>query len=156
MALNWSLTTFDDLTPAQLYDILRLRIDVFMLEQNVPFSETDGKDAGALHLTGYDGTALACYTRIFPPGHKYDGHICAAARIGRVVTCKNYRGKGLGHVLIKEAIRTIEEKCGATAITLNGQEHLQDFYAAHGFVTEGDIFIEDDIPHVKMTRKAAS
>lgn len=150
--MNWSLKAWSELTTDELYDLLALRAEVFVVEQTCPFQDLDGLDRreGVLHLLGYEGLHLAAYSRIMAPGIG-DEHGCA---IGRVVTSPQSRGGGLGHRLLAEAVRGCEAGWPGHSIWLGAQAHLQGFYGQHGFVAEGEGYLEDDIPHMGM-RKAA-
>lgn len=152
MSLRWDYKAFDALTPSELYALLRLRSEVFVVEQNCVFLDMDNSDQSACHLMGWrDGPTpqlLAC-ARCFGPGVKY-----AEASIGRVVTSPTARGGGLGHALMREALRALEGQWGQQAIRIGAQAHLQAFYEQHGFVREGEPYIEDGIPHIAMLRPA--
>lgn len=149
--MNWSLKPWCELTTDELYDLLALRAEVFVVEQTCPFQDLDGVDRrdGVLHLLGYDGEHLAAYARIMAPGIGDE----QGAAIGRVVTSPRSRGDGLGHRLLTEAVRGCEGLWPAHSIWLGAQAHLQGFYGRHGFVAEGEGYLEDDIPHMGM-RKA--
>lgn len=143
------IKTFDELTVRELYDILNLRNQVFVVEQNCTYLDTDGADSRAHHVAVYGSSGeLAAYARIFSPGIKY-----SEASIGRVVVNPLYRGTRLGHLLMEHAVKAVEDLYATTAITISAQAHLQRFYAKHGFETVSGEYMEDDIPHVKMTRK---
>lgn len=148
--MNWSLKPWCELTTDELYELLALRAEVFVVEQTCPFQDLDGLDRrdGVLHLLGYEGDHLAAYARIMAPGIG-DEQGCA---IGRVVTSPRSRGDGLGHQLLTEALRGCEARWPAHSIWLGAQAHLQGFYGRHGFVAEGEGYIEDDIPHMGMRK----
>lgn len=149
-ALTWRVTAFAALGPAELYALLKLRTDVFVVEQNCPYPELDGKDAEALHLTGStaDG-ALAAYARILPP--QGDG----MPHIGRVVVDPARRGTGLGVAVMHEAIRAVRDRFGDASIAVSAQAHLQRFYEGLGFERTGEAYVWDGIPHVDMVLIAA-
>lgn len=134
----------DDLTPRALYAMLKLRMDVFVVEQNCAFAEIDGKDIDAFHLRITDGDELAACLRVLPPEHDQP------VKIGRVVVAPDYRGHKLGQRLMHEAVAFAQQRFPQQAIELGGQSHLQNFYAAFGFVPVSDIYLEDDIPHIDM------
>lgn len=141
--------SFTDFTATELYNVLTLRNVVFVVEQNCAYLDTDGYDDKAHHVLIYNEIDdLAAYCRIFTDGIKYD-----SASIGRVIVNPKYRGSHLGHLLISEAIKSIESLYTSTVITLSAQEHLQNFYGKHGFETVSSVYLEDNIPHVEMVRK---
>lgn len=135
----------DNLTPRALYAMLKLRVDVFVVEQKCPYPEIDGKDFVAFHLRILDGEELAASLRVLPPEH--DGK---PVKIGRVVVAPDYRGYKLGQRLMKEAIEFAQARFPDTAIELGGQSHLQKFYGSFGFEAISDEYLEDGIPHVDM------
>lgn len=136
---------FDALTPRALYEILKLRVDVFVVEQKCPYPEIDGKDYNAFQLRILDGERLAASLRVLPP--EGDGK---PAKIGRVVVDADYRGYKLGQRLMREAIDFAQAKFPGIAIELGGQSHLQRFYGSFGFAVISDEYLEDGIPHVDM------
>ena len=135
----------DDLTARAVYALLKLRVDVFVVEQKCPYPEIDGKDIEAFHLRILDGEELAASLRVLPP--ESDGK---PVKIGRVVVAPDYRGYKLGQRLMKEAIEFAQARFPGTAIELGGQSHLQKFYGSFGFVAISDEYLEDGIPHVDM------
>ena len=149
--MNWILKPWSELTTDELYELLALRAEVFVVEQSCPFQDLDGLDRreGVWHLQGYEGEHLAAYARIMAPGIGDDN----GAAIGRVVTSPQSRGGGLGHSLIGEAVTACTARWPAHSIWLGAQAHLQGFYGQHGFAPEGEGYLEDDIPHMGM-RKA--
>lgn len=151
--MNWILKPWSELTTDELYELLALRAEVFVVEQTCPFQDLDGLDRreGVWHLLGYRGDLLAAYARIMAPGIGDD----SGAAIGRVVTSPRTRGDGLGHQLIGEAVKACEMLWPAHSIWLGAQAHLQGFYGQHGFLAEGEGYLEDDIPHMGM-RKSVS
>ena len=151
--MNWSMKSWSELTTDELYELLALRAEVFVVEQTCPFQDLDGLDRrdGVLHLLGREGDHLAAYARIMAPGIGDD----SGAAIGRVVTSPTARGGGLGHRLLAQAVRECEARWPAHSIWLGAQAHLQGFYGQHGFVAEGEGYLEDDIPHMGMRREPA-
>lgn len=139
---------FDELRPAELYAILKLRPEVFMLEQRCRYPELDGCDAGALHVWLADGSGIAAYLRILDRGVR-----SAYVTIGRVVSAR--RGLGLGERVMREGIRAAREILGADAIYLEAQAYAQGFYEKLGFRRISEPFDEDGIPHVQMLLNAA-
>jgi ElaA protein len=144
------LSGLDELSPRDLYDMLKLRVDVFVVEQKCPYPELDGKDLDALHLRLLSGKKLVGSARIRKPA-KTD----PAARIGRVVVAPEHRGKKLGERLMVEAIAQCERLYPESPIKLSAQSHLKRFYESFGFVPVSEEYIEDEIPHVDMQRPAA-
>ena len=140
----------DELSPRDLYDMLKLRVDVFVVEQKCPYPELDGKDLDALHLRLLSGKELVGSAQIRKPA-KTD----PAARIGRVVVAPEHRGKKLGDRLMVEAIAQCERLYPESPIKLSAQSHLKRFYESFGFVPVSEEYIEDEIPHVDMQRPAA-
>ncbi|MFO6419174.1 GNAT family N-acetyltransferase [Hylemonella sp. W303a] len=151
LAVDWRALGFDALTVHQLYALLRLRSEIFVVEQRCAYLDPDGKDLHpqALHLLGYDGDTLAASARILPPGLGYDG-----PSIGRVVVAATHRGTGLGHGLMREALNQLFLRWPGSEVQLGAQAHLADFYAAHGFSVASPVYDEDGIPHVTMRRPA--
>jgi len=143
----WRLLAFDDLRVYELYEVLRLRSEVFVVEQQCLFHDIDGTDQKAMHLLGVQHGELQAYARCFPAGVKFP-----EASFGRVVTRQSARGHGLGHVLIAQATAAITQVWGPQAIRIGAQMQLADFYAQHGFVDTGTHYLEDGIPHLEMLR----
>jgi ElaA protein len=142
------LKPFNELTTKELYEILSLRQSVFIVEQNCPYMDCDGKDFFASHLMGYTGDgALVAYARIIDPGISY-----IEVSIGRVVTAIPHRKFGLGKLLMAEALKTINNIYGNVPVKIGAQSYLLDFYESFGFET-GEAYIEDGIPHHIMLRK---
>ena len=134
----------DDLAPRALYAMLKLRMDVFIVEQNCAFAEIDGKDIGAFHLRILDGEELVAYLRVLLP--EKDTQV----KIGRVVVAPNYRGYKLGQRLMQEAVDFAQARFPGQPIELGGQSHLQKFYGSFGFVAISEEYLEDNIPHIDM------
>jgi ElaA protein len=147
MTMNWTIRTFDELSARELYELIRLRVDVFVVEQNCPYAELDGLDLNAHHVLGHDeeGRLMAC-ARILPPEHGGLPHI------GRVVVHPALRGKGLAHELMTNALDALHRIHGSRRSELAAQAHLEAFYAAHGYERTGADYDLDGIPHVDMRR----
>ncbi|CAH1522577.1 Protein ElaA [Vibrio owensii] len=147
--INWTALPFSQLTTTQLYEMLRLRVDVFVVEQTCPYPELDGKDTleGVYHLLGYQGDELVACARLLPAGTTYDN-----VSIGRVVTKQSARGGGLGHELLEQALQHCQQLWIGQTIDIGAQEHLMAFYASHGFEVISESYLEDGIPHVDMRR----
>ncbi|MGF1910133.1 GNAT family N-acetyltransferase [Vibrio kasasachensis] len=148
--INWKLISFPQLTNIELYQLLKLRVDVFVVEQTCPYPELDGNDTldGVYHLLGYQGETLVACARLLQKGITYP---CAS--IGRVATLKDARGGGLGHQLLKQAINECNKLWPKQNIEIGAQQHLKAFYQQHGFVQTTDMYLEDDIPHIDMLRE---
>ena len=147
-ALNWKLTPFTGVAARELYAILKLRVDVFVVEQNCPYPELDGKDIhqGTRHLRAVDNEGrVVAYARILPPGLSYDG-----ASMGRVVVAKLWRGKGISHGLVERAVAAAQAHWPGEKLVIGAQSHLTAFYESHGFVPISKGYVEDGIPHVDM------
>ncbi|MCL4164758.1 UNVERIFIED_CONTAM: hypothetical protein GTU68_020256 [Idotea baltica] len=145
-----SIKAFEELSLDELHDILQLRVAVFVLEQDCPYQDLDGKDKIAEHLIAMDGDNVLATLRILPPGVAYEEWA-----IGRVVVAEEARGNGLGHTVMERAIEHIAEQSEEIKdIKLSAQEHLKTYYAYHGFMQCGDGYLEDGIPHIPMTRSA--
>ena len=148
MELKWKIKSFDALTVHELYDLLKVRSEIFVVEQNCVYLDIDGKDKKALHLIGeYDNKTVA-YARLFDAGISFDN-----ASIGRVVVDANYRDKKWGHDLMREAISGIKAHFDKDKITIGAQLYLKKFYESHGFVQTSEMYLEDDIPHIEMIRE---
>jgi len=149
--ISWQWSRFIDLTVEDLYAVVRLREAVFVVEQNCPYPDADGRDPNAWHLLGWqrgsEGRALAAYTRIFEPGIRYD-----EASIGRVVTAPEVRGTGLGKELMAEALRRVQLLAPGQTIKIAAQRRLESFYLGFGFRTISAPYVEDGIIHVDMLR----
>ena len=146
--LSFSCLPFDQLTPYELYDIMALRQEVFVVEQNCPYLDADGKDLHSWHLMGRDVQGkLICYTRLLPEGLSYDGYVS----IGRVVSSPAARGAGAGKILIRRSIDMCRHLFGNQPKKIGAQTYLLKFYARFGFQSTGEEYLEDCIPHTKMT-----
>lgn len=144
--LSFSQRSFPELTALQVYQILALRAEVFVVEQNCPYLDPDGKDLEAVHVLGYADEELAAYARVLPGPE---------VMIGRVVTGPLFRGHGFGRQLMQEAIAVAESNFQADVIRISAQCYLTAFYESLGFVSEGQPYLEDDIPHIAMLRTEA-
>jgi len=147
----FTLKTFDELSANELYELLQLRAEIFVVEQNCAYQDLDEKDKKALHLMGYNRGKLISYARILAPGVSYK-----EASIGRVVVAISYRKKGTGKELMHEAIKATLEKFKTNEIVISAQQYLERFYSDLNFVTESESYLEDNIPHVKMRLRKLS
>lgn len=147
--MNWIFKTYDELSKDELYDSLALRVKVFVIEQNCPYQEVDGKDRYSDHLIGKnEQDRVIAYARIPHPGVSY-----TELSLGRVVTDPKFRGMKLGKELMKESMNKIREKWGDQPIRISAQEHLKPFYQSFGFEQVSEMYLEDDIPHIEMLYK---
>jgi ElaA protein len=147
----WTILHFNDLSIQQLFDLLKLRTEVFVVEQNCPYQEVDDKDLSAYHIMGYSNKKeLIAIARILPKGISY-----AEISIGRVAVKQAHRNKGLAHELNERSIRFIENRLLATSIRLSAQSHLRSFYEKHRFKVVSEEYLEDGIPHVEMLRSTS-
>lgn len=140
--------TLDEFTPRELYAMLKMRTDVFVVEQKCPYPELDGADPDTLHLRLLSGGELLASARIGKPVEAG-----APVAVGRVVVSPDHRGKRLGDALMKETIKTCERLFSNHAIVLSAQSHLRRFYETFGFVVVSEEYLEDDIPHIDMERR---
>jgi ElaA protein len=147
--MNFIVRSYKELTVDELYEALKLRCAIFVIEQNCNYQDMDDKDQGSYHLLGYEGKQLVAYARILPKGLSYK-----EASIGRVVVDQNFRRKGSGVELMKEAIAQTQKIFNTNEIVISAQCYLEKFYGDLGFKSEGESYLEDDIPHIKMRLKA--
>ena len=145
--IKTTIKKFNELSITELYDILQLRSEVFVVEQDCAYQDIDNKDQKSLHLFISDDDKIVGYTRLFNKGDYFK-----QASIGRVVVQENYRIKKLGHQLMKESIEAIKIHFNTPQITISAQTHLKRFYESHGFQQEGKEYLEDGIPHIKMMK----
>jgi len=145
MSITWTVIPFDRLSVHELHAVMKLRVDVFVVEQQCPYAEIDGQDPEAWHVLGTtaDGT-LAAYARILPP----DEH--GLPHIGRVVVHPEFRGRQLSRAVMNVCFEELERIHGSRRSALSAQEHLQRFYASLGYVAVSAPYVWDGIPHVDM------
>ena len=141
------IKTFEELTTEELYKILQLRSEVFVVEQDCVYQDIDGKDQKALHIMGFSNEGLVAYTRCFDKGIYFE-----EASIGRVIVKENHRKYGYGHEIMKASIKEIESRYKTDKIKLSAQQYLIKFYETHGFVKKGEGYLEDGIPHIAMVK----
>ncbi len=144
--ITYSCIPFKDLANEDLYSILQLRSEVFVVEQQCIYLDADGYDQQALHVCGRQDGKLLWYTRLLPPGCKYEG-----ASIGRVVTNPAVRRTGIGRPLMEQSIAYCREHWPSSDITISAQHYLESFSQGLGFTTRTEPYMEDEIPHVEMT-----
>ncbi|MFI1772587.1 GNAT family N-acetyltransferase [Thalassobellus citreus] len=138
---------FSELTKQELYNLLQLRSEVFVVEQDCVYQDIDGKDEKALHILGFKNGKIIAYTRIFKPGDYFED-----ASIGRVVVKKNERAFKYGYDIMKASVKVIENHYKEQKIKISAQAHLKSFYNNCGFKEIGEEYLEDDIPHIAMIR----
>ena len=143
--MNIVVKKFSEFTVDELYAILQLRSEVFVVEQDCVYQDIDYKDQKALHIIGYKEAKVVAYTRIFNSGDYFD-----TPSIGRVVVAKDERKFGYGHDIIKASKQAIKKYYNKSEITISAQTYLQRFYETHGFQQVGEGYLEDGIPHIKM------
>ena len=147
--VTFSCFPFEALNVYQLYEIMALRQEVFVVEQNCPYQDCDGKDMESWHLLGRDDSGkLVCYTRLLPAGVSYPEY----PSIGRVVSAPSARKTGIGKILMEKSIEKCLELFGNQAIKIGAQTYLLRFYEGFGFRSTGEEYLEDGIPHTKMVR----
>jgi ElaA protein len=145
--IQFKIKPFPELSSNELYQILQLRSEVFVVEQNCVYQDIDGKDQKAIHVLGYSEGILVAYSRLFKPKDYFE-----YASIGRVIVKASHRDQKLGHELMRVSIDAITTLFQETKITISAQLYLQKFYESHGFVVVGESYLEDDIPHIEMKK----
>ena len=151
MQIQWLLKKFEALTPGQVYAMLQLRNEVFVVEQNCVFQDADDKDQNSFHLLGFHGNKLVAYTRIIPAGEIYK-----EPSIGRVVTSPAARRSGTGKELMQQSIDSLYQLFGKQPIKIGAQVYLKKFYESFGFEQVSDVYLEDGIEHIYMVKKMNS
>ncbi len=139
---NWQFKTFNQLTNIELFRLLELRTNVFVVEQNCPYPELDDADLSCTHLLLKNEQHIIGTARIFPIEN-------GSTKIGRVCIHENYRGKGLAHSLMIECLQFIQQKEGHF-VKISAQSHLEELYHKHGFIKVSEEYLEDNIPHIEM------
>jgi ElaA protein len=144
--ITWTTKAFKDLSVDEYFEILHLRIEIFVVEQDCPYQEVDEKDRQSFHLFGRteNGQVIAV-TRILPKGISYK-----EMSIGRVALKAAYRGKGIADELMQESFKFIENSFGKQNIRISAQQYLLNYYSKHGFIQVGEMYLEDNIPHIEM------
>jgi ElaA protein len=147
MQLHFSCLPFEALTPEELYQILALRQEVFIVEQNCPYLDCDGKDLKSWHLSGKNSEGQLCaYTRLLPLGVSYPEF----TSIGRVISASSARGTGAGRAIMQKSIEMTRFLFGNKPIRIGAQKYLLAFYESFGFIADGPDYLEDGIPHIEM------
>ncbi|WFA03575.1 GNAT family N-acetyltransferase [Bacillus sp. HSf4] len=145
--MEWKLKSFEGLSKDELYRIIKLRIDVFVVEQNCPYHELDHLDELAHHLFLEEKGEILAYCRLFPGGAVYE-----EASIGRVIVRKEDRGKRYAQTLLEKALGFLESEWREKAVKISAQDHLRSFYSSFGFKEVSEVYLEDGIPHVDMLK----
>ncbi len=145
---KWWLKAFENLSTNELYNVLQLRAEVFVVEQNCPYQDLDGKDIGGLHLCCVENNCIIAYSRILDRGISYPYF----TSIGRVIVKASHRQRDLGHELMRKSIASCKENYRGP-IKISAQCYLKTFYRSHGFEPIGESYLEDDIPHIAMILK---
>ena len=145
--MKFKIKLFSELNTTELYQILQLRAEVFVVEQDCVYQDIDFKDQKALHVFGFKNDKVVAYTRIFKPGDYFEN-----ASIGRVVVAEKERNFGYGHLIIKASISAIKNNFKVDEITISAQKYLKKFYETHQFKQVGEEYLEDGIPHIRMDK----
>ncbi|WP_027702736.1 GNAT family N-acetyltransferase [Metaclostridioides mangenotii] len=143
--MNFQIKKFEDLTADEIYEILRIRSEVFVVEQNCAFQDCDNDDQNSYHIFTDDNDRIVSYLRVLKRGTSYD-----EISIGRVLVAKDHRGKGIAKELLIKAIEFIENTLNECEIRISAQEYLKEFYSSLGFEISSDMYLEDEIPHIEM------
>lgn len=146
--LDIKVKKFNELSIQELYSLLKLRSEIFVVEQDCVYQDLDGKDAKALHVIGINNNEVVAYTRIFKPGDYFD-----IASIGRVAVHKDYRKYGYGKDIMQASINAVNEEFKEQQIKISAQTYLDKFYTELGFKAIGEGYLEDGIPHIQMVKK---
>ncbi len=150
-SIRWQASSLEDLGVNSLYQVLKLRQDIFIVEQNCIYSDLDGRDQDSIHLCGWHGSELFAYLRALPPGLDY-----AESSLGRIVVSPQARGMSLGRELVQRGVELNRERWPDHDLKIGAQAHLQKFYHEFGFETDSDVYDEDGIAHVKMLLRFTS
>jgi len=148
MDIKFEIKRFKELSAYEIYAILRLRSEIFVVEQNCVYQDIDNKDQKAFHVIGTLNDAVVAYARLFNAGDYF-----VNASIGRVVIDQKYRDQKWGHLLMQTAINGVERHFDTIKITISAQSYLKSFYESHGFVQTSEMYLEDDIPHIEMKKQ---
>lgn len=146
--VKWKIMRFNELSLFELYSLLQLRSEVFVVEQNCVYQDIDGKDEKAIHLLGELEGELVAYARLFKPNDYFE-----QASIGRVIVKPTRRELKIGHELMYQAVNAVKTHFHETKITISAQLYLKKFYQTHGFVQTSEMYLEDDIPHIEMKKE---
>lgn len=150
--IQWDIKTFQELELEELFDFLKLRVDVFVVEQKCVYPELDDHDRHleTRHLLGYDEVGqMIAYARLLSPGRRFP-----EVNLGRFVVKAELRKKGIGHQLLQKALQESSRCWPKTSIRISAQDYLQVFYKQYGFIRISDVYLEDGIPHVEMVKES--
>lgn len=145
--IEFKIKRFNELSTNELYKLLRLRSEVFVVEQNCVYQDIDNKDQKAIHVLGYLNQELIACSRVFAPGDYFE-----FASIGRVLVAEKQRANSFGHDLMRVSIEAVEQNFQTSKITISAQEYLKKFYESHGFNQTSESYLEDGIPHIEMKK----
>jgi ElaA protein len=146
--LRWQWTRLEQLSALELYRILRIRSEIFVVEQTCIYQDMDGLDVAAEHLIAWSDTEVAAYLRVLAPGTRF-----AERSIGRVITAPAHRGTGIGRTLMTRALDHLDTTYPHEPIRISAQSHLARFYGSLGFSVDSAEYLEDGIPHMEMLRR---
>lgn len=149
MTIQWQWRSFEELSTLEMYAVFAARQAVFIVEQNCPYLDMDGKDLDALHLIAWSGKEVAAYLRLLPPGSSYP----AEPSLGRIITTRIGRGSGLGRELVARGLEKIHELYPQLPTRIGAQAHLHEFYGSFGFAQASEPYDEDGIMHIEMLRQ---
>lgn len=144
--MRWTFKAFNEIDIHELYAIMALRGEVFVVEQDCPYQDADGLDQSSYHLCVWDGSTLAAYLRVLPANTRFQ-----EVSIGRIIVKSDYRGRSLGKEIVAKAISSVKNRFGSVPIKISAQCYLAKFYENIGFVVSGEAYEEDGIPHINMT-----
>lgn len=146
-SINWKIKHFSELSALEWHDIAKIRMEIFIIEQNCIYLDLDNKDLDAYHIFGEYNGEIVAYARLLDKNITFP-----EVSIGRVVVSQKYRAKSIGHLLMQEVLKFSKTKYPLEPIKISAQEHLTKFYEAHDFVVVTESYLEDGIPHVGMLR----
>ena len=146
--MTWKIQKYDELTKEELYKMIQLRVNVFIVEQQTCYEDLDNHDQNSIHLSYVRDGKIFAYTRLLPPGEKFE-----MASLGRVITSQEARGTGLGKEMIQLALDTIDKTWPGSEVFIQAQEYLKDFYSSFGFKAVSESYIYDSLPHLDMLYK---
>lgn len=147
MKVEWVFKSYQELSKNELHELMILRQEVFVVEQDCPYQDADHKDVDSFHLLGYVDKDLRAYLRLVNPNVSY-----AEMSFGRIVTSFKSRGQGMGKLLMEEGLRCAYQQYGKQGIRISAQTYLIPFYSSFGFSVVGEEYLEDDIPHIEMLK----
>ena len=146
--MTWKIQRYEELTRDELYKIIQLRVNVFIVEQQTCYEDLDNHDQNSIHISYVQDRKIFAYTRLLPPGEKFE-----MASLGRVITSQEARGTGLGKEMIQLALDTIEKTWPGSEVFIQAQNYLKNFYSSFGFEAVSEPYIYDSLPHLDMLYK---